>query len=98
MRRKLLLWAGFFLSSLSAADDKGSVPVVDKFVNIFLDMANGTVGKFFIFLVILLSGVMAWRNGNLTPLFWGIAAAILIGGAGSIAGALQSTSQGMFGQ
>lgn len=77
----MMLLLGLFETSASAA-----VPAVaNNYINVFIDLAKGNMGIIFIILVLAMSGFMAWRNGNLTPLFWGLAAAILIGGAPYIA-------------
>ena len=66
-----------------------AVPVVvTNFINIFIDLASGKLGIIFIILVLAMSGFMAWKNGNITPLFWGLAAAVLIGASPYIAGEL----------
>jgi hypothetical protein len=93
MKTKMLMLTGLLLSKGFAEEEtaEGSgLDVVDSYVDIFTNMAQGKVGTFFIFLIIMMSGIMAWRNGNLTPLFWGLAAALLIGGAPKIAERLQT--------
>ena len=59
--------------------------VANDYINVFVDLAKGQAGVIFIVVVLGFSGFLAWRNGNLTPLLWGVAAAVLIGGAPYIA-------------
>lgn len=74
-----------------------AVPVVaNNFINVFVDLAKGNMGIIFIILVLAMSGFMAWRNGNMTPMFWGLAASLLIGGAPFIAPRLISFGQNTF--
>ena len=87
---KLLLLAGTLLAQ-SANANSSELEVAKSFVDIFMNMLTGSVGNFFIVLIIIMSGVMAWRNGNLTPLFWGLTAGVVIGAAPKIADALQSS-------
>jgi hypothetical protein len=76
----LVMMLAFSTSAFAAVPQ-----VVTDYVQIFVDLAKGQAGIIFIILVLAMSGFMAWRNGNLSPLFWGVAAAILIGGAPYIA-------------
>ena len=59
--------------------------VVADYIQVFVDLAQGQMGIIFIILILAFSGYLAWKNGNLAPLFWGLAASVLIGGASPIA-------------
>ncbi|CAA6804694.1 MAG: Unknown protein [uncultured Campylobacterales bacterium] len=86
------LWLGLLglvlVQATAFAADPGSPAVVDTFIQIFLNMITGKIGLLFIVIILLMSAFTAWRSGNLTHLFWGLLAAIIIGGAPKIAEAL----------
>ena len=85
----LFLLAGLFLSGTSAFAAEIAVPsVVNNFIGIFISLASGKIGIMFIILILAMSGFMAWKNGNITPLFWGFAAALMIGASPFIASEL----------
>ena len=66
----------------------GTPPVVDNFIAIFIALLQGQLGVLLIVIILLMSAFTAWRSGNLTHLFWGLAAAIIIGAAPRIADGL----------
>lgn len=55
--------------------------VANDYINIFVNLLKGNAGIFFAAIVLGFSGFLAWRNGNLTPILWGLAGSILIVGA-----------------
>jgi len=71
--------------------------VAQDYINIFVDLAKGQAGIIFIVVILGFSGFLAWRNGNLTPLIWGLTASVLIGGAPYIAPKLINFGQTAFG-
>lgn len=82
------LWSGLLgLVAVQAVSfaEVGNLTVVDNFVEVFLDLISGKIGLLFIIIILLMSAFTAWRSGNLTHLFWGLLAAIIIGGARPIA-------------
>lgn len=78
MSKKIFGLLLLFLGSFAFADDPASV---NTFVNVILGLLQGKVGYIFIAIVLGFSGFFAWRNGNITPLIWGVVAALIIGAA-----------------
>ena len=72
----------FMLQTFAFAATPG---VVTNYIQVFLDLAQGKIGQIFIIAILGFSGFLAWKNGNVTPFLWGLAAAVLIGGAPYIA-------------
>lgn len=74
-------FAIFSLTSLFATFASASnttVPGVDNFVQIFIDLAGGKVGLFLIVIIIGFSAYNAWKNANIAALLWGLFASIVL--------------------
>ena len=61
-----------------AADDPAAV---NTFVDVLLGLLQGKVGYIFIGIILGFSAFFAWRNGNITPLIWGVVASLIVGAA-----------------
>jgi len=59
--------------------------VVEDYIAVFIDLAKGKMGIIFVAAILGFSGFLYWRNGNLTPLLWGLGGSVLVGGAPYIA-------------
>ena len=92
--RKFFILALLFLGSFAFADDPATV---NTFVDVLLGLMKGKVGYIFIGLIIGFSGFFAWRNGNLTPLIWGVVAALIVGAAPYIGPQIVSWGNSTFG-
>lgn len=77
MKKILLLLVGL-IGFAFASNDPASV---NTFVTVILGLLQGKVGYIFIAIVLGFSAFFAWRNGNITPLIWGVIAALVIGAA-----------------
>jgi thiamine transporter ThiT len=77
MKRAVFLLLALF-ASFAFAKDPASV---NTFVDVILSLLQGKVGYIFIAIVLGFSAFFAWRNGNVTPLLWGIIAALILGAA-----------------
>ena len=62
----------------AAATTTTTVPGVDNFVQIFIDLAGGKVGLFLIVIIIGFSAYNAWKNANIAALLWGLFASIVL--------------------
>ena len=76
MKKIVLLLFG--LVGFALADDPATV---NTFVDVLLSLLQGKVGYIFIGIILSFSGFFAWRNGNITPLIWGVVAALVVGAA-----------------
>ncbi|WP_456469992.1 TrbC/VirB2 family protein [Caminibacter sp.] len=93
MRRVLFLLL-FSTVFVFAADDPASV---NTFVDVLLGLLQGRVGYIFIAIVLGFSAFFAWRNGNITPLIWGVVAALILGAAPYIGPHIVSWGNSTFG-
>ena len=81
-----MFFAFLAMGLLSVTAFAGTTPdVVDDYIDVFVDLSKGKAGVIFIVIVLAMSGFLSWKNGNLSPMLWGLAAAVLIGGAPYIA-------------
>ena len=95
VRLTVALVLSLFVFSSSAF---AAVPqVAQDYINVFIDLTKGQAGMIFIVTILGFSAYLAWRNGNLVPLLWGLAAAVLLGGAPYIAPKLLNFGQTAFG-
>jgi hypothetical protein len=94
MKKAFLLLLVFFASTAFASDDPAAV---NTFVSVILGLLQGKVGYIFIAIIFGFSGFFAWRNGNITPLIWGIVAALIIGAAPYIGPQIVSWGNSTFG-
>ena len=69
------LFATFASASTSTST---SVPGVDTFVDILINLAGGKVGLFLIVIIIGFSAYNAWKNANIAALLWGLFASIVL--------------------
>lgn len=75
------------ITALFAVDSQaatGNVVVINDFVDTVGNLINSKMTVIGITLVMIFSGIMAWKNASVAPLGWGAVASIAIGGAGSI--------------
>ena len=77
MLKRVLLFIVLGMLPLFAGDPG----VVNTFIATLLSLMQGKVGIIFIVIIMGFSAFFAWRNGNLTPLLWGIVASLIIGAA-----------------
>ena len=75
------------------ADDPAAV---NTFINVLLSLLQGKVGYIFIAIILGFSGFLAWRNGNITPLIWGIVAALVVGAAPYVGASIVSWGNSTF--
>jgi hypothetical protein len=94
MKRAVFLLLALFASFAFAADDPASV---NTFVDVILGLLQGKVGYIFIAIVLGFSAFFAWRNGNITPLLWGVIASLIIGAAPYIGPHIVSWGNSTFG-
>jgi len=78
--KKFVILALLFLGSFAFASTSDPASV-NTFVDVLLGLLQGKIGYIFIAIILGFSGFFAWRNGNLTPLIWGIVAALILGAA-----------------
>jgi hypothetical protein len=71
--------------------------VANDYINIFVDLLKGNAGIFFAAVILGFSGFLAWRNGNLTPILWGLAGAVLVVGGPYIAPKLMDFAKNLWG-
>ena len=83
LRLLLALFLGLFV--LQSTAFAATPQVVQDYIQVFIDLTKGQAGLIFIALILGFSAYLAWRNGNLVPLLWGVAASVLLGGAPYIA-------------
>ena len=81
------------VAALFAVDSQaavGDVAVVNDFVDTVGTLISSKMTVIGITLVMIFSGIMAWKNASVAPLGWGAVASMAIGGSGSIGNKLKS--------
>lgn len=73
-----VLMALFTANAMAAAAAATSIPGVDNFVQIMIDLAGGKVGLLLIVIIMGFSAYNAWKNANVTALLWGLFASIVL--------------------
>jgi len=87
-----------FLLAIFASFAFAEVPqVANDFIQIFVDLLKGQAGIFFGAIILGFSGFLAWRNGNLTPILWGLAGTIIVVGAPYIGPKLAEFTKNLWG-
>jgi len=66
------------------------VAAVNNFVDVVGDLISSKMTVIGITLVMIFSGIMAWKNASVAPLGWGAVASLAIGGSGSIGNSLKA--------
>ena len=82
--KTVLVVAAIVMMTAVEAHAAGSTSVINKYVNTLASLVDAKIGAFAITLVMITSGIMAWKNATWGPLAWGAAASLLIAGASSI--------------
>ena len=67
-----------------------NVAVVNNFVDVVGELISSKMTVIGITLVMIFSGIMAWKNASIAPLGWGAVASLAIGGSGSIGSSLKA--------
>jgi len=75
---KIFGFSTLFATFASASSSTTSVPGVDTFVDILINLAGGKVGLFLIVIIIGFSAYNAWKNANVAALLWGLFASIVL--------------------
>lgn len=84
------LFALFAIGMLFASNAfaAGDTTVIDNYITTLGGLIDDKMGAIAITLIMIASGVMAWKNASWGPLGWGAAGSVLIAGATSIGGGL----------
>jgi len=77
--RKLALFAALSASAMaSSSSSTTSIPGVENFVKIIMDLVGGKVGLILIVVIMGFSVYNAWKNANVSALLWGLFASIVL--------------------
>jgi len=90
MKKILFFFGLFMLFALEASANSGNTQVINNYVDVVGDLIGDKMQVIAITIVMIFSGILAWKNASISPLAWGAAASIAIGASGSIATGLNN--------
>ena len=90
MKRNLFVIIGLLMLISADAFAAGSTDVLNNYVGTVQSLIDNKIQYIGITLVMIFSGILAWKNASIAPLGWGAAASLAIAGSGSIANQLSN--------
>ena len=92
MKKILFTTLGLILLFSTDAFAGGSTDVLNNYVGTVQGLIDDKIQYIGITLVMIFSGILAWKNASIAPLGWGAAASIVIAASGSIGNQLKNLS------
>lgn len=90
MQKKHFLFAILMLLLVSVEAQAGSTDVINNYVNTISGLIGGKITIITITIIMIFSGILSWKNASISPLGWGAAASVAVGGSGSIAESMKN--------
>ena len=90
MKKNVLIIIGLIMVFSADAFAAGSTDVINNYVGTVQGLIDDKIQYIGITLVMIFSGILAWKNASIAPLGWGAAASIVIAGSGSIGNQLKN--------
>lgn len=88
--KKLLFFTFLGLVLGVDAQAANNIDVINRYVDTVDGLIGGKMEIIAITIVMIFSGILAWKNASIAPLGWGGAASLAIGASSSIATNLNS--------
>jgi len=85
MKKKLVLTLLVVMAFAVESQAAGSTNTINNYVDTVGNLLSDRMQFIAITLVMIFSGILAWKNASVAPLGWGGAASLAIAGSNSIA-------------